>query len=126
MILIDDMKVPGFLNFNDLYSMHTPQSQKKRQEMLENCDPDSAANIQFTSGTTSKPKAVTLSHFNILNNSLFIGHSMNYTSKDVICIPVPLYHCFGMVMGVLAALNHSSGIVLPSEAFDPASTLQAV
>ena len=83
-------------------------------------------NIQYTSGTTGKPKGATLSHRNILNNGYFVGELLNYTDSDRICIPVPFYHCFGMVMGNLAATTHGATMVIPAEGFDPAKTLQAV
>lgn len=85
-----------------------------------------AANIQFTSGTTGRPKAATLTHYNILNNGLIIGERCNYTDKDNICVPVPLYHCFGMVMGNLAALTRGGAVTYVCQGFDPIKTLQAV
>ena len=83
-------------------------------------------NIQYTSGTTGFPKGATLSHRNILNNGLFIGELLGYTSADRICVPVPFYHCFGMVIGNLAALTHAACVVVPGPAFEPAATLRAV
>jgi fatty-acyl-CoA synthase len=88
--------------------------------------PDDAINIQFTSGTTGFPKGATLSHRNILNNGWFVGEGCRYTEVDRVCIPVPLYHCFGMVMGVLGCVTHAAAMVLPAPAFDPAATLLAV
>jgi fatty-acyl-CoA synthase len=87
---------------------------------------DDAANIQFTSGTTGAPKGVTLTHHNILNNGYFVGAAMEMTVHDRICIPVPLYHCFGMVMGNLAAVTHGCAMVYPGEGFDPLATLETV
>jgi fatty-acyl-CoA synthase len=89
-------------------------------------DFDDPINIQYTSGTTGFPKGATLSHHNILNNGYFIGTLLGYSERDRICIPVPLYHCFGMVLGNLAATTHGSCIVYPGEVFDPLATLQAV
>ena len=89
-------------------------------------DPDDAINIQFTSGTTGFPKGATLSHSNILNNGYFTAQTTSLTEKDRICIPVPLYHCFGMVLGNLAAVTSGAAMVYPDEAFDPAKTLEAV
>jgi fatty-acyl-CoA synthase len=87
---------------------------------------DDPINIQYTSGTTGFPKGATLSHHNILNNGFFVGELCNYTEADRICIPVPFYHCFGMVMGNLAATSHGACMVIPAPAFDPAATLRAV
>ncbi len=87
---------------------------------------DDPINIQYTSGTTGFPKGATLSHHNILNNGYFVGELINYTEDDRVCLPVPLYHCFGMVMGNLAATSHGACIVLPAPGFDPAATLAAV
>ena len=89
-------------------------------------DIDDPINIQYTSGTTGFPKGATLSHHNILNNGFFVGELCNYTEADRICIPVPFYHCFGMVMGNLAATSHGACMVIPSPTFDPAATLRAV
>jgi len=87
---------------------------------------DDPINIQYTSGTTGFPKGATLSHHNIANNGFFVGELVGYTEADRICIPVPLYHCFGMVMGNLAATTHGACMVLPAQGFDPAATLRAV
>jgi fatty-acyl-CoA synthase len=87
---------------------------------------DEPINIQYTSGTTGFPKGATLSHHNILNNGFFVGELCNYTENDKICIPVPFYHCFGMVMGNLAATSHGAAMVIPAPSFDPARTLEAV
>ncbi|MFD8231747.1 AMP-binding protein [Streptomyces sp. NPDC059696] len=87
---------------------------------------DDPINIQYTSGTTGFPKGATLSHHNILNNGYFVGESIAYTEQDRICIPVPFYHCFGMVMGNLAATSHGACMVVPAPSFDPKATLEAV
>jgi fatty-acyl-CoA synthase len=87
---------------------------------------DDPINIQYTSGTTGFPKGATLSHHNILNNGYFVGELCNYTHEDKICIPVPFYHCFGMVMGNLAATSHGAAMVIPAPVFDPVATLAAV
>jgi len=87
---------------------------------------DDPVNIQYTSGTTGFPKGVTLTHHNILNNGYFIGIRLNYTQKDRVCIPVPFYHCFGMVIGNMACVAHGACMVIPSESFDPDKTLEAV
>src|SRR4029453_10078308 len=87
---------------------------------------DDPINIQYTSGTTGFPKGATLSHHNIANNGYFVGELVGYSEEDRICIPVPLYHCFGMVMGNLAATSHGACMVLPARGFDPAASLRAV
>ncbi|MFC5826473.1 AMP-binding protein [Nonomuraea insulae] len=87
---------------------------------------DDPINIQYTSGTTGFPKGATLSHHNILNNGYFVAEGVGYTEADRVCLPVPLYHCFGMVMGNLAATSHGACVVLPAPGFDPAATLAAV
>ncbi len=88
--------------------------------------PDEPVNVQYTSGTTGFPKGATLSHRNILGNGFLVGELCGYTEADRICVPVPFYHCFGMVMGNLAALSHGACVVVPAAAFDPLATLQAV
>lgn len=100
-----------------------PQLVADVQNRLSAEDP---INIQYTSGTTGFPKGATLSHRNILNNGYFVGELCHYTADDRVCIPVPFYHCFGMVMGNLACTTHGAAIVVPGLAFDPASTLAAV
>ena len=95
----------------------------ERQVVLSFDDP---INIQYTSGTTGFPKGATLSHHNILNNGYFIGEGCGYTEQDRVCIPVPFYHCFGMVLGNLACTTHGAAIVIPAAGFDPAATLRAV
>ncbi|MFB4320081.1 AMP-binding protein [Actinomadura sp. 21ATH] len=87
---------------------------------------DDPINIQYTSGTTGFPKGATLSHHNILNNGYFVGETCGYDEEDRICVPVPFYHCFGMVMGNLAATSHGSCVVIPAPGFDPRATLEAV
>ncbi|KAL1296727.1 hypothetical protein AAFC00_000197 [Neodothiora populina] len=92
----------------------------------QNLDKDDVVNIQFTSGTTSMPKAACLTHRSILNNGRSIGDRMELTEKDVVCCPPPLFHCFGSILGYMAAATHGSAIVFPTEAFDPRATLHAV
>jgi fatty-acyl-CoA synthase len=88
--------------------------------------PEQPINIQFTSGTTGSPKGATLTHFNVVNNGYFVGEGMRLTPEDRVCIPVPLYHCFGMVLGVLAAVTHGATMVFPAESFDPEKVLETV
>ncbi|MFF2849099.1 AMP-binding protein [Streptomyces sp. NPDC058001] len=87
---------------------------------------DDPINLQYTSGTTGFPKGATLSHHNILNNGYWVGRTVGYDERDRICVPVPFYHCFGMVMGNLAATSHGACVVIPAPSFDPAATLRAV
>jgi fatty-acyl-CoA synthase len=87
---------------------------------------DDPINIQYTSGTTGSPKGATLTHHNILNNGFFIGEGCRYGQNDRVCIPVPFYHCFGMVLGNLACTTHGAAIVIPSPSFEPAAALRAV
>ncbi len=101
-----------------------PASQPAAAQAELDCD--DPVNIQYTSGTTGFPKGATLSHHNILNNGYFVGELVGYTEADRICLPVPFYHCFGMVMGNLAATSHGACVVIPAPAFDPAATLRAV
>ncbi len=95
-------------------------------EISDDLQPEDPINIQFTSGTTGSPKGATLSHHNILNNGFFVGRAMQLSSSDRICVPVPLYHCFGMVLGNLAAVTHGACVVYPAESFDPIATLSAI
>ena len=100
-----------------------PAQLAAREATLQFDDP---INIQYTSGTTGSPKGATLSHHNILNNGFFVGEALRLTADDRLCIPVPFYHCFGMVMGNLACASHGACMVIPGEAFDPLATLETV
>ncbi|PIF38356.1 fatty-acyl-CoA synthase [Delftia sp. 60] len=124
-IQIGNDTVPGFLRFLDLLATGDPADQAVHSlgARLRNTD---AINIQFTSGTTGSPKGATLTHRNVLNNGFFIGEAMRLSPDDRLCIPVPLYHCFGMVVGNLAALTHGTTIVYPNDAFEAVSVLRAV
>jgi fatty-acyl-CoA synthase len=104
-------------------SLATMDKLAARMAMLSS---DDEINIQYTSGTTGFPKGATLSHHNILNNGFFVGELVGYTEHDRICLPVPFYHCFGMVMGNLAATSHGACMVIPAPSFDPVATLKAV
>ena len=116
---------PGFQRFSDLIASGDAADPRVAdvQKTLKASDP---INIQFTSGTTGFPKGATLTHRNILNNGFFIGECMKLTPADRLCIPVPLYHCFGMVLGNLACLTHGSCIVYPNDGFDPITVLETV
>ena len=96
------------------------------RERMAGLDPDDAINIQYTSGTTGFPKGATLSHHNILNNAFFVGEGCGYDEHDRVCIPVPFYHCFGMVMGNLGCTTHGATMVVPGAAFDPVAVLETV
>jgi fatty-acyl-CoA synthase len=116
----------GCLNFEDVMQRGTSGDLEQLAQIGMELQPDEAINIQFTSGTTGAPKGATLSHYNILNNGYFVGRGIGLTEQDRICIPVPLYHCFGMVMGNLAAMAHGAAMIYPAESFDAARTLETV
>jgi len=116
----------GCFNFNDVTRLGQPADFARLQELASEIQPDDACNIQFTSGTTGLPKGATLSHFNILNNGYFVARAIELTANDRMCIPVPLYHCFGMVMGNLGCVTHGAAMVYPADWFDPKLTLEAV
>ena len=103
---------------------HVEDHELAERERMLRCD--DAINIQYTSGTTGHPKAATFSHHNILNNGFFVGEGARVTERDRICVPVPFYHCFGMVMGNLAATSHGACVVVPAEAFEAGAVLDAV
>ena len=117
--------VPGMLSFAELMARGDPNDPAidAAGATLTSSDP---INIQFTSGTTGFPKGATLTHRNILNNGFFIGEAMKLSEHDRLCVPVPLYHCFGMVLGNLACLTHGSAIVYPNDGFDPLTVLETV
>ncbi|MGZ5903064.1 MAG: AMP-binding protein, partial [Reyranella sp.] len=119
-------KTPGMLNFDDVATAGGNAERMRLADLGPKLQFDDAINIQFTSGTTGHPKGATLSHHNILNNGYFVAEGLKLTPDDRLCIPVPLYHCFGMVMGNLGCLTHGATMVYPAEAFDPLATLQAV
>jgi len=119
-------KTPGMLNYEEIFELGSDHENQQLEQLQKDLQADDAINIQFTSGTTGSPKGATLTHFNILNNGFFVGEAMKFTAADRLCIPVPLYHCFGMVMGNLNCITHGATMVIPSEGFDPALTLQAV
>ena len=119
-------KSPGMLNFDEVARPATASERAELMAFEATLQFDDPINIQFTSGTTGAPKGATLTHHNILNNGYFIGEAMRLTPDDRLCIPVPYYHCFGMVLGNLACVTHGSCMVSPSEGFDPVATLEAV
>jgi fatty-acyl-CoA synthase len=119
-------KSAGMANFSDIAAAATPASRARLDALSKTLQFDDPINIQFTSGTTGNPKGATLTHHNILNNGFFIGEAMRLTDEDRLCIPVPFYHCFGMVLGNLACVTHGACMVIPGEGFDPLAVLQTV
>ena len=117
---------PGMMRFEDVPGLARVAERHRLAALAEELQFDDPINIQFTSGTTGFPKGATLSHHNILNNGLFIAGAMKLTEHDRVCIPVPLYHCFGMVIGNLGCLTHGSTMVYPGEGFDPLATLETI
>jgi fatty-acyl-CoA synthase len=125
-VRLGEDKSPGMLNFDTLLTLGDEQDACALQRVSAGLKASDPINIQFTSGTTGSPKGATLSHNNILNNGLLVAAGMGLTEHDRLCIPVPLYHCFGMVLGNLVCLSVGACALFPSEAFDPAITLQMV
>jgi len=129
-VLIGDERpeapLEGALRWNEVATAAPRFSAERLRERLEATQFDEPINIQYTSGTTGFPKGATLSHHNILNNGFFIGEGCRYTEADRVCIPVPFYHCFGMVLGNLACMTHGATIVIPNYSFDPQLTMEAV
>jgi fatty-acyl-CoA synthase len=118
--------VSDSMRWNDVLAAAANVSPEKLAARLALTEFDEPINIQYTSGTTGFPKGATLSHHNILNNGYFIGEGCRFTEKDRVCIPVPFYHCFGMVLGNLACVTHGAAIVIPAPTFDPERSLEAV
>jgi fatty-acyl-CoA synthase len=126
LIVISDEPECGMFRFDEIAAMAPADAAEQLADRARTSQPDDAINIQFTSGTTGLPKGATLTHFNVLNNGFFTGEAMKLTEQDRLCIPVPLYHCFGMVLGVLSAMTHGSTMVFPSEAFEAKAVLEAI
>lgn len=116
----------GFFAFADIPDLAEEEHYERLEEIEKSLTCHDAINVQFTSGTTGSPKGATLTHHNILNNAQFCAQGMHLSDEDRLCVPVPLYHCFGMVMSVLACLTVGATIVFPAEAFEPVSVLEAV
>ena len=126
-VVLDDGPHPrGTRLFSQLLSLAGPGHRGRLDGLSAALDPDDAINIQFTSGTTGSPKGATLTHFNIVNNARYAAKAMALSAEDRLCIPVPLYHCFGMVLGVLTCTAVGAGMVFPGEGFDAEATLAAV
>ncbi|MEO6181609.1 MAG: AMP-binding protein [Verrucomicrobiota bacterium] len=125
-IYLGEQRKAGMLGWSELMPLHQRISPAMLSERQAALDFDEVINIQYTSGTTGFPKGAMLSHHNILNNGYWAGVLLNFTHKDRLCIPVPFYHCFGMVLGNLTCVTHGATIVLPAPHFSPLATLQAV
>ena len=125
-VLIRGEKKPGMWSMEEVLKMGEQVPDEILKDREASLDFDDPINIQYTSGTTGFPKGVVLTHHNILNNGYFIGECMKFTDQDRLCIPVPFYHCFGMVLSNLACMTHGATMVLPAEHFDPVSTMSAI
>jgi len=119
-------EMPGMFNWEELMTMGESVSDQELSQKQREQEFDDPINIQYTSGTTGFPKGATLSHHNILNNGYFVARLQNLTHEDRLCIPVPLYHCFGMVMGNLGCVTHGATMIYPSEGFEPLAVLETV
>jgi len=119
-------KTPGMLNFDDVCNRGSQEDYHQLANLKNILTPDDAINIQFTSGTTGTPKGATLTHCNIINNAYLSAKAMQFDETDKLCIPVPLYHCFGMVLGTLLCVTTGSTAVFPSPSFVPKETLKAI
>ncbi len=125
-IALTDEPVPGAYRFAELEQASVGGQRARLSAITAGLRPDDAINVQFTSGTTGDPKGATLSHLNIVNNARMCAHAMQFSHRDRLCIPVPLYHCFGMVLGTLACLSAGATMVFPGEGFDAAQTLSSL
>ncbi|MGC0052494.1 AMP-binding protein [Brucella pituitosa] len=125
-IRLGEERTTGMFNFDEVAISGNATTIKQRLQLADELQFDDPINIQFTSGTTGSPKGATLTHHNILNNGFFIGEAMRLSEQDRLCIPVPFYHCFGMVLGNLACMTHGACMVIPNDSFDPLLTLQTV
>ena len=126
MIRLGDQKSPGFLNFTEIADLANEQHLADLKTVEARLQFDDPINIQFTSGTTGAPKAATLTHHNIVNNAFFVGRQMNLAHTDRMCIPVPMYHCFGMVLGTLCCVAHGAAMVFSSAGYDSLEVLKTV
>jgi len=125
-VFMGDIPYNGMYQWDDLLKKAESISQDELREREAALDFDDAINIQYTSGTTGYPKGVVLTHHGVLNNGYIIGEGMGFTEKDRLCIPVPFYHCFGMVLSNMACVSHGSTMVIPGPAFDPGDVLRTI
>jgi fatty-acyl-CoA synthase len=125
-IRLGDERSPGMFNYGDVAPRNRPEDVRALETIGPALDFDSPINIQFTSGTTGSPKAATLTHHNIVNNASLSASIMKFTERDRLCMPVPMYHCFGMVLGTLLCASSGSAIVLPSAGFEAGACLRAI
>lgn len=126
LIRLGDDPSDGFLNFSHIAEAVEPSNVLQLEVLRDSLQFDDPINIQFTSGTTGAPKAATLTHHNIVNNAWFVGRQMELSSNDRMCIPVPMYHCFGMVLGTLCCVAHGATMVFSSAGFDPGQVLKTI
>jgi fatty-acyl-CoA synthase len=126
LIRLGSERTPGMLNFDHLLTSADADELEHLKALGATLQFDDPINIQFTSGTTGAPKGATLTHHNILNNGFFVGEALRLTERDRLCIPVPLYHCFGMVLGNLAAMTHGAAMIFPDESFNAEAVLKTV
>ncbi|NLL97425.1 MAG: AMP-binding protein, partial [Clostridiaceae bacterium] len=124
-IFVGENCPPGMYSWNDLYTMADDVSDEEYIENFNSLDPHEVINMQYTSGTTGFPKGVMLSHFNIINNGKSIGDRMKFTEEDKLCIPVPFFHCFGLVLAIMASLTHGTAMV-PLEYYQPLKVMEAI
>jgi fatty-acyl-CoA synthase len=125
-VQIGALTLPGALAFADVLARGRADEKVRLIGLADTVQFDDPVNIQFTSGTTGAPKGATLTHHNLLNNGYVCGATMRYTAEDRLCIPVPLYHCFGNSIGVMACISHATAMVFPGEGFDPLAVLETV
>ncbi len=125
-VLMGSEEHPGMFTWDQFLGLGSEVTDAQLDERQASLDIDDVINIQYTSGTTGLPKGASLTHHNILNNGFFVGEGMRFSDQDRLCIPVPFYHCFGMVMSNLTCMTHGATMVLPAESFDPLATLKAV
>jgi fatty-acyl-CoA synthase len=125
-IRMGEARTPGMFNFDEVCRMGDAVGRERLQEAQAGLSPRDVINIQFTSGTTGNPKGAALTHHNILNNANQVAAGMRFSAEDRLCIPVPMYHCFGMVLGKLACVTHGATAVFPGEAFEPEAVLETV